>query len=199
MDKYKLSFTSASLSISGSVKIAEAYLQFRDWEAVKEKVQTENLLQARTQSSVERTFRELAPRLQQLTEEQLELLVEGNHQEQKQLLWLAVCNRYAYIREFATEVLHEKYLRLDYGLTAFDYDAFFNRKADWHDELDQLQETTRRKIKQVLFRMLREAGLVSKEGAIIPTVLSGRMVEVLAPDSPTNLQIFPTSISDMPG
>jgi hypothetical protein len=198
-DQYKLSFTGAGLSISGSIKIAEVYLQIKDWDAVKEKVKTENLLQARTQSSVQRTFQELAPRLQQLTAEQLELLVEGNHQEQKQILWFAVCSRYAYIREFAIEVVHEKYQSLDYELTEFNYDAFFNRKADWHDELDRLRETTKTKIKTVLFRMLREAGLISKDHVIIPTVLSSRMVELLAPDSPASLHIFPMSIADMPG
>jgi hypothetical protein len=198
-DQYKLSFTGAGLSISGSIKIAEVYLQIKDWDAVKEKVKTENLLQARTQSSGQRTFQELAPRLQQLTAEQLELLVEGNHQEQKQILWFAVCSRYAYIREFAIEVVHEKYQSLDYELTEFNYDAFFNRKADWHDELDRLRETTKTKIKTVLFRMLREAGLISKDHVIIPTVLSSRMVELLAPDSPARLHIFPMSIADMPG
>jgi len=198
-DQYKLSFTGAGLSISGSIKLAEVYLQIKDWDAVKEKVKTENLLQARTQSSVQRTFQELAPRLQQLTAEQLELLVEGNHQEQKQILWFAVCSRYAYIREFAIEVVHEKYQSLDYELTEFNYDAFFNRKADWHDELDRLRETTKTKIRTVLFRMLREAGLISKDHVIIPTVLSSRMVELLAPDSPASLHIFPMSIADMPG
>ena len=198
-NQYRLSFTGAGLSISGSIKLAEVYLQIKDWDAVKEKVKTENLLQARTQSSVQRTFQELAPRLQQLTAEQLELLVEGNHQEQKQILWFAVCSRYAYIREFAIEVVHEKYQSLDYELTEFNYDAFFNRKADWHDELDRLRETTKTKIKTVLFRMLREAGLISKDHVIIPTVLSSRMVELLAPDSPASLHIFPMSIADMPG
>ncbi len=197
--QYKLSFTGAGLSISGSIKIAEVYLQLGDWDAVKERVKTENLLQTRTQSSMRRTFLELAPRLQLLTDEQLELLVEGNHQEQKQILWFAVCQRYAYIREFAIEVIYEKYLGLDYELTEFDYDAFFNRKADWHEELDRLRETTKTKLKTVLFRMLREAGLISKDHVIIPTVLSSQMVELLAPDSPADLHIFPMSMADMPG
>ena len=46
--------------------------------------------------------------------------MEGTIQEQKQILWFAICKRYAFIREFAIEVLHEKYLRLDYELTEFD-------------------------------------------------------------------------------
>ena len=66
---------------------------------------------------------------------------------------------------------------MDLNLSTFDYDAFFNRKADWHEELDQLTDSTRDKLKQVLFRMLREAELVSDEGAILPAILSQRLVD----------------------
>ena len=196
-DPYILSFTSASLSISESVIIAETYLELRDWEATKEKVKSENLIQARTQSSIQRVYQELEPRLKELNIDQLELLVEGSYQEQRQLLWLAVCKRYTYIREFAIEVIHDKYLRLDYELTDFDYDAFFNRKADWHEELDQLTETTRKKIRTVIFRMLREAEIINQAHIILPTVLSRRMIETLEPDAPTSYEIFPISISDL--
>ncbi len=199
-NKYKLSFTGAGLSISGSIKLADAYLQLGDWDAVKTKVQAENLLQARTQRSMQRTFQELTPRLQELNDEQLELLVEGYHQEQQQLLWFAICQRYAYICEFAIDVLHEKYLSLDYELTELDYEVFFNKKADWHDELDQLKESTRIKIRTVLFRMLREAELISKDHLIMPTLLSRRVADVLRSNSTSTdyLQIFPISITDIP-
>jgi len=133
----------------------------------------------------------LTPRLDQLTEKQLELLVEGNYQEQRQLLWYAICKRYTYIQEFAVEVLHEKFMRLDYELTDFDYDSFFNRKADWHVELEGLSNSTRIKIKTVLFRMMREASLISDNHLIIPATLSGRLVDILSPDAPMSFQIFP--------
>lgn len=194
---YKLSFIGAALAITGSVKMAEAYLRLRDWEAVREIVFAENILQARTRSSIQRNFQELAPRLQLLTEEQLELLVEGTHQEQKQLLWLAICRRYDYIREFAVEVIHEKYLSMDYELTAFDYEAFFNRKADWHPELDELKETTRTKMRTMLFRMLREADIISTDHRIIPTVLSTRVAAVIEFDVTTPYQIFPTLTANL--
>lgn len=196
-DKYLLSFTGASLSINESIKIAEVYLDLKDWEAVERVVKEENLIQARTQSSLQRTYQELHPRLRGLSEPQLELLVEGTFTEQKQLLWYAVCKRYGYIREFAVEVLHEKYLRLDYELTEFDYDAFFNRKADWHPELDQLTETTQKKIKSRIFRMLQEAGLTTEENRILPAMLTARMVEALATDAPTSYNIFPISIPEI--
>lgn len=197
VDQYILSFTGASLSISESTKIAEVYLDLKDWDAVETIVKGENLIQARTQSSLQRTYQELHPRLRGLSDPQLELLVEGNFTEQKQLLWFAVCKRYAYIREFATDVLHEKYLRLDYELTEFDYDAFFNRKADWHPELDQLTGMTQKKIKSRIFRMLLEAGLITEENRILPAILSTRVIEVLASDAPMSYRIFPLSLTEI--
>ena len=194
-DRYKLSYTGVSLAVSESVAVAEAYLQLRDWDKVKEKVWDENLLKARTKSSIQRVYQEIWPRLDQLSDEQLELLVEGDLQEQRHLLWYAICKRYAFIREFAIEVLHEKFLRLDYELTEFDYRAFYNRKADWHLELDQIKETTQVKMRTRLFWMLQETGIISEDNMIIPVKLSRRVIDGLAPDSPEDLRIFPVTMN----
>jgi hypothetical protein len=198
-NKYKLSFTAASLSISESVKIAEVYLGCKDWAETKRIIGEENLLQSRTNSRTVRTYRELAQRLQLLSNDQLELLVDGNLQEKKYLLWFAVCKRYKFIQEFAVEVIHEKFLSMDYEFTELDYDAFFNRKADWHEELDQITETTKNKLKQVIFRMLREAEITSEDNMINQALLSRRLVQTLSPDAPISYRIFPLQIADVEG
>lgn len=194
--KYKLSFTGASLSISESVKIADVYLGCKDWDIVKEIVTENNLLQSRTNSRTIRVFRELSLRLKGLSKEQLELLVEGNLQEKKSILWFAICKTYMFIQEFAIEVIHEKYLTMDYELTDLDYRTFFNRKADWHEELDEITEKTRKKLKQVLFRMLRETGITLEDNIIVPSILPKRVVDVLKHDTPMCFQIFPMAEPD---
>jgi hypothetical protein len=196
-NRYKLSYTGASLAVSESVALAETFLNLKDWDKVKEKVWEENLLKARTKSSVQRVYQEIWPRLHQLSEEQLELLVEGNLQEQKHLLWYAICKRYAFIREFAVEVIHEKYLSLDYELTEFDYRAFYNRKADWHPELDEITDTTQTKMRTRLFWMLQEIGIISDDHMIIPAQVSIRVTRLLATASPDYLRIFPATISSI--
>ena len=126
--KYKLSFTAASLSLSESLKIAEVFLGCKEWEETKTIVSENNLLQSRTSARTSRSYNELSQRLQTLSVEQLELLVDGNLEEQKYLLWFSICNLYLFIQEFAIEVIREKFLSMDYELTDFDYDSFFNRK-----------------------------------------------------------------------
>ncbi len=118
-----------------------------------------------------------------LTPDQLDLLAEGSLEEQKQLLWVAICKRYLFVREFAVEVIREKFLAMNYQITDLDYDAFFNRKADWHAELEQITDKTRDKLKQVVFRILREAGITTTEASILPAVLSSRMVSVIRDDN----------------
>ena len=197
--KYKLSFTAASLSISESIKIAEVYLGCKDWDETAQIVKEQNLLQSRTNSRTIRTLRELTQRLKKLSDEQLELLVEGDLQEQKYLLWYAICKTYSFIQEFAVEVLFEKFMSLNLELTELDYEAFFNRKADWHEELETITVTTKTKLKTVIFRMLRESGLITDDNRIIQALPSQKLIEALKPDAPMSYQIFPLQPSDIQG
>lgn len=189
--KYKLSLTGASLSISESVIIAEVYLKCRDWKQTKQIINENNLLQSRTKSRTLRTARELIQRLELLTDLQLQLLVDGNQTEQKYLLWLAVCKTYEFIKEFATEVLHEKFLSRSMKITDLDYDSFFNRKAGWNDALEKITASTSQKIRRVTFLMMREAGLITDDNTILRAMLSSRLVEALKPDAPLSFNIFP--------
>lgn len=188
---YKLSFTAASLSINESVNIAEVYTNCRDWNEVKRIIRGNNLLQSRTNSRTTRVLAEIIPRLKLLSDDQLSLLVEGSLTEQKYLLWFTVCRTYDLIKEFAVEVLHEKYLSRNMKVTDLDYDAFFNRKADWNDDLDNITTLTRKKIRQVVFHMMREAELLTDDNTILRAMLSSRLIEVLKPDAPMSFEIFP--------
>src|SRR5687767_6629690 len=188
---YKLSFTASGLAISESVTIAGIYMTYKDWEQTKTAIKQGNLLQSRTNSRTVRLTREIIQRLSLLSYDQIELLAEGNRSEQKYLLWLAVCKTYSLIKEFAVEVLHEKFLGRNMEITELDYDAFFNRKADWNEELDQITSSTRIKLRTVVFRMMREADLITKDNRILHAILSKRLVEVLKADVPMSFQIFP--------
>ncbi len=112
-ENYNMSFTTGGLFLRESVEIAELYLQDHDWDSVKERALEENILQFRKVSSSIRSLQEILKRLYNLEEEELELLVNTNAKEQKQLLWLAVCKTYRFICDFAVEVIRDKFLRLD--------------------------------------------------------------------------------------
>lgn len=189
--RYLLSFTAANLALHQSRVIAQQYREIGDWPTTASVVQKQNLIQARTKSALIRVSREISKRLQTLHPQQIDLLCDGTLDEQKQVLWLAVCKRYAYIREFAIEVIHEKFVRGDLELTEFDYISFYNRKADWHPELDAITESTRNKLRTTLFYMLRQAGITNEQSEIIPVILSSQVRQALDLDAPLSYSIFP--------
>jgi hypothetical protein len=192
--RYSLSFTTGSLLSREAAVATPVYLRVRDWALVRESIDRDNLLQARTVSSGSRLAREVAQRLAALSDGELDVLTDASTTERGYLMWAAACRRYAFIGEFAEEVLHERFLLLTPTLTYDDFDGFVRSKALWHHELEELKESTLKKLRAVVFRMLIEAGLLTDKGEIVPAVLSGRLVDAFEAREPSDLRFFPTSL-----
>lgn len=188
---YSMAFTTAPLLFAETMLVAELFAQNPSWSQVRETVLANNLLQMRTDNAAKRIFNEISSRLKQLTDEQLNLLLASSRREQNYLLWLAFCKRYRFVYDFAVEVVHEKFLRLGMNLTIEDYEIFFNSKAEWHPEVQRVAASTRNKQRQILFKTLRQAELLTEQNQIIPIVLSTQMMAVVQNDDPAHLSIFP--------
>ncbi len=188
---YNMSFTAAALLHQPSVLFASLYSSFGDWQAVRSRVLADNLLQARTRNTAHRICREVVARLGPLSEDPLAVLVKGPAMDQAHILWTAICKRYRFIHDFAVEVIHEKFLAMDLDLTYADYDVLYNQKAEWHEGLAGIRPSTRAKLRQVLFRMLREAGLLSKQNRILPVLLSPAVEKSVMEDPELSLATFP--------
>ena len=197
LERYRLSFTTGGLLLQESAIIAERYLALLDWKITREQVRADNLLQVRTNAAATRISQEVIARLEFLSQDELECLLDGGLRERGYLLWSAACRRYAIIRDFAVEVLREHYVSLRHQLTLNDYDAFFNGKAVWHAELDELAMSTQRKLRQNLFRMLREADLLSDQSLIQPAMLTPRLAQLLAGRGHESLLVFPATDIDI--
>jgi hypothetical protein len=194
-----MSFTTGALLYREMLTVARLFAEMDDWEAVRERVIEDNLLQMRTLNTSKRVYREVASRLRRLSTAERRLLLEGTRPEKNYLLWLAVCKRYRFIHDFAVEVLREKYLRLELDLAYDEYDIFFYDKAEWHPEVEGVAESTRKKQRQFIFKMLREAELLSDNGRIIPALLTPRLVETIADDDAAHLAVFPVSELELQG
>jgi hypothetical protein len=109
------------------------------------------------------------------------------------LLWAAACRRYDLIGEFAEEVVRERFLLLTSTLRHEDFDSFVRGKTLWHSELAELKESTGRKLRANVFRMLHEAGLLSDGGHILQAVLSQRVASALAARTPSDVRFFPAT------
>ena len=196
-NQYSMSFTTGGLFYNESLLIVDEYFATTDWEITRKSVFAKNSIQARTESSIKRRVREICSRLELLSEQQLVLIKNGSRQEQQYLLWVAVCKCYPFIRDFMIEIVREKYLRMDLHLQRQDYDFFFEEKAEWHEELERLRDSTRAKLRQVLFKTMREAEIISREDMIIPGLLTEQLSKVLAADNPSWLAMLPVSDMDI--
>ncbi|WP_276824284.1 DUF1819 family protein [Mycolicibacterium mageritense] len=190
--RYALSFTSGALLIREASVAAPIYLREHDWAKVRQLIDEDNLLQARTVATGQRRAREVTQRLAVLTDDELELLVDATTSERGHLLWAAACRRYGLIGEFAEEVLRERFLLLTPTLDHDDFDSFIRSKAIWHEEVAALKGSTLRKLRSNVFRMLVEAGLLSEDGRILPVVLSTRVTDALTARTPSDIRFYPT-------
>ena len=194
---FPLSFTTGGLFRYESVTLARLYLETGDWDRVKKRVMADNLLQARTRSSLVRTTREIVKRLQALNEEELSYLEAAGEREQRYMLWVAVCRTYPFIADFARDVLRERFLGSSGELGKHDFESFFNNKSDWHPELENITTLTRNKLRTVLFNIMREADLLSSKNVILGALLHPEIIRIMNANSPGDILFFPVSDADV--
>lgn len=189
---YKLSFTSASLLVNDSLKVAEIYYDKKKWQVTKEIILRENILQRKKEGTIVRELQEIRHRLRALTKKQLELLLNSNVEMQKLILFLGVCKYYTFIKEFTVEVLRQKIILFDNQIYDSDYEKFFAQKSSISHKLNTISEATKEKIKRVLFTILWQAGIMSsvKTRIIQQPFLTSTLIEAVVEDNPEYLKIF---------
>lgn len=190
--RYTLSFTTGGLLAQEATVLAPVYAAQPNWSTVREIAVSENLLQTRTHSTGVRRVRETIARLSVLSASEIESLTAITNTERGHLMWTAACRCYLLIGEFAEEVLRERFLTLAGTVSYDDYDSFYRAKAMWHDELTEISDSSYRKLRQVLFRMMVEAGLLTTQGTIQPALISARVTGYLAARTPSDIRFFPT-------
>lgn len=190
-ERYSLSYTTGAALRNESVAVAELKSEIDDWAEVKAYVLEHNTFQSRTVSSLKKLYGEISRRLQCLNHDELKLLARGTEAEQKQLLWLAICRRYRLIADFSMEVLIHQFDTARFGISHADYDAFFNAKAEWHENLDDASEQTKAKARQVLFKMCRECGLINEQNEIVRQQIGPTVLALLRNNAMQDLNVFP--------
>lgn len=189
-EKYKMSFTSSSLRSRESAVIADLYLRLSDWDAVSNEVLSENILQLNTVSSQKRIFAEIKLRLTHLNIQELQILATDDSADTEVILWLAICRTYTFIGEFAKEVIHEKYISFQRTIDISDYDLFFEKKSILHPELNELTDSTQGKLRQVIFKLLRESNIINRNNEILSAYFSQEVSQLLTAE---DCGYFPTS------
>ena len=186
---YQLSFTALSLATAEMKEIARLYLQTKDWEKVQKSVVEENILQKTKISTRKRIFQEIKKRIEHLTETELEILAFHSYDEARLIALLSLYKTYRFLFDFAVEVLRKKLLLFDTNLLQSDYETFIESKKLGYENLQTLAPTTATKIRQITFRIFKEAGLL-QDGKIQKPLLSPSITQAILGDNPIYLQGF---------
>ena len=199
MVKYILSYTTASLSVYEVEIIANLYLESGDWGRVRSSVLDNNSLQKGSIAGRKKLFNELKNRLQTLTVAQLAFFADASSSDAKNIALLSCFKLYGFIFDFATEVMRKKLLLFDYQMLNSDYESFYESKRVAYENLNDISESTQKKLKQVMFKMFEQAGLIDsvKEKHIQKPYLSDEMVRLIVEDDPKYLSGFLYSDTDI--
>jgi hypothetical protein len=189
---YKMSFSTGGLFLNESLEVGRLHHAGEAWGDTIARALDEGTTSLPKAVSNRRTLREIVNRLSMLGDEEIRFLTDdAGRQEQQYLLWLATCRAYRFVREFAVEVICDRYLSYQLDLPLERFDIFFAAKADWDDGLASISEMTRNKLRQILFRIMREAGIISADNRIQSTYLSASLRALIEVTAPTDLAVFP--------
>lgn len=189
---YKMSFSTGRLFLDESLEIARLHVEGEAWEETILRARQEGATSLPKAISNRRTVREISNRLMTLSSDERQFLIDyADRADQLALLWLATCRAYRFIREFALEVVRERYLSYQLDLPRESFDQLLEAKAEWDDGLAAIKDSTRQRLRQVAFRIMREAGILSDANRIQTAILSTRLKTMIADRNPAELALFP--------
>ena len=176
--KYRLSFGTGNAYINESNLILKKYLENKDWRETEKYSIENNILQTNTLSSSKRIFREISLRLKSLSQQEQEFFIRSNYVDQSILIWISICRTYKFIGDFASMIISEKFSSYQLEIEYSDFNYFFEKQQVLHEELRTLKDSTRKKLRQVIFRIMKDLNIISKDKEITPLLPSLELKEV---------------------
>ncbi|MGZ0713111.1 BrxA family protein (plasmid) [Coraliomargarita sp. W4R53] len=191
MSRYRLSFTTGGLFVNEISLASERIIRSSSIEAAEADLLTARTFAGRTDRSIKITTREVFDRARELTDTELSLAANGESADRSNLAWLAATRRFTFIERFARDVLREKFIGLDLRLERDDFERFWLGQSQWHQEVTSAAPSTKEKLRQTLFKMLREGDYLASDGTIQSAYLSQAFIETVHPRTSHDLEIFP--------
>ena len=186
--KYRFSFTAASLQVPVMILLSQKLVS----EGLSlDQLKADDLQKGRAKTNL-REFSEIRLRLNTLTTDELEVLAYSNSDEQKHICLISFARTYKYFYDFIEEVVLEKISLFDFKLSDMDYNVFFSKKSIDHIELEKLTTLTQNKLRQVIFKVMEQGGLIdnTKDRNIQIPQLSTTFENLIKKTNPKDLNIL---------
>ena len=187
-ERYKFSFTAASLQVPVMTSLAEKMVNGR---LTLDELKPEDVGKERAKTN-KRQFREMKNRLATLSDDEINHLARASYDEQRLLSMVAFARAYRFFYDFVIDVVAEKVALFDFTLTDMDYNVFFSRVAVNHPEVEKLTTLTQRKVRQYIVKVLEQGGLINnvKERIIRVPQLSMAFTSLISDTRPQDLKLL---------
>jgi hypothetical protein len=155
---YNAEITAGSLLLKESRAIVQLLLQGADEKAWYQAIAVDNVLQKTSPASARRMATLIRKRLETMPRELWVMIAEGTTEVATQSLLAAAIKHSQLLGDFMLQVLRSHYRAFDNRLSMRDWDSFVAECAHVDPVVATWSKTTINKIRQVVFRILSEAG-----------------------------------------
>ncbi len=154
---YSADVAAGSLLISESREVAKLLLANATEEDWKQAIRGDNVLMKRSPASAKRQTRLIRNRLELMRPDLWRFVTDGTYDISVQALMAATIKHGRLVGDFLLEIKQNKIMAFDNQLSFRDWDRFFETCEQKYPEISAWAETTKKKIRQVIFRILAEA------------------------------------------
>lgn len=180
---YDSDLNGGSLMVRESRVIADLLINEVTTEQWDKAIRIENVLQKRTPASAKRNATAIRKRLERLEPEFWRALRDGDDELATQIAFCGTLERNLLLIEFMETVIRDAYLSRAEKLDAFIWEDFLEERSHRDLSICDWKESTRKKMGQVVFRILTEMGyLRSSRNLVLQHVVIRPEVRIMLED-----------------
>lgn len=181
MQTYNGEIVAGSLLVKESRAVAELLLKGLDEKQFYEEILVSNVLQKRSPASAKRQAKLIRNRLQPLHQDFWEMIQNGSHEQSTQTLLAASIDHSHLLGDFIKQAIQLQIKTFQKQITYREWNSFFEECKHRDPNAAQWAESTTKKIRQVVFRILAEAQVIdsTRSLTLIPFSLLPEIKELL--------------------
>lgn len=171
--RYTGDIVAGSLLLPESRKIAQLLLSGADDQTWQRSIVIENILQKRSPVAARRLARLIKKRLLTMTSELWEMVAEGTSEVATQAMFAATIKDSRLLGDCLLKTVHERWKMFEKRLSLVDLSNYFDTCSQIDPGILQWSEITRKKVRQVIIRILSEAGYLdnTKSLKLMPVIV----------------------------
>lgn len=158
--EFRADLSAGSLLIRESRVIADLLLQEAKPEDFQQALMRDNVLQKKNPVSARRQARLIRNRLEPMSRDIWLFVCDGSLDQAVHALLCSAIRQNRLLGDFLLTVVQEHHRTFKKSISSQDYHHFFQRCIQIKPDLAELSPSTVEKIRQVVFRVLAEAGIV---------------------------------------